>query len=237
MQQDCSPERSGDAAEGPAEAPAEALALDVVAFLRAHPDFLAGHPGLYDHLVPPARVHGPALADHMQAMLLRARDRALDAERTATETAATRRAAESFTRRVQEAVIAMMRAPDPAWLAIHELASLLRVDAARLCFESAAPPGTATIPVGTVAATLGQRQALVRPALAATACPDPMLHGEAVALAAEEALVRIPLRRGAALLALAARDCTSLAGATTDALAFLGRAVGATLDPPAGLSD
>lgn len=166
----------------------------------------------------------------MAAMLDQARTRAATAERAgaqaATEAAAARRAAEAFARRVQEAVLALMRAPDPAWLATHELAGLLRVDAARVCMEGAAlPEGAASVPRGTILATLGQRAALVR-----NAAPDAMLHGEAVALATEEALIRVPLRSGPALLAIACRDPGSLDGAGTDTLAFLGRAVGAALD-------
>ena len=199
---------------------------DVAAFLRARPDFLAAHPGLYDALEPPRRVHGTALADHMAAMLQQARDRARAAEQAGWDAAADRRAAEGFARRVHEAVLALMRAPDPAWLATHELAGLLRLDTARVCSEAVRPPeGAASVPRGTVAAALGRRASVVR-----AARPDAVLHGEAVALAAQEALVRVPLRGGPALLALACRDARDLLGATTDTLAFLGQAVGAALD-------
>ena len=203
---------------------------DVAAFLRANPGFLAENPGLYQRLDPPARVHGAGLADHMAAMLDGARRRADGAERALAEGAADRRTAEGFTRRVNEAVLALMRAPDAAWLATHELAGLLQVDAARLCSEAAFPPaGAAPVPAGTVAAVLGQRRALVRPASGGHD-PDALLHGEARALAAEEALLRVPLASGPALLALACRDNSGLAGASTDALTFLGQAVAAAMD-------
>ncbi len=199
---------------------------EVVAWLRAHPGFLAHNPGLYDVLLPPRRVHGAGLADHMAAMLDQARLRAADAERASTQAAAGRRAAESFARRVQDAVVALMRAPDPAWLATHELAGLLRVDAARICSEAQPlPDGVAPVPRGTVAAVLGQRSALHR-----TARPNALLHGEAVALATEEALIRVPLRTGPALLALACRDEAGLTGAATDTLAFLGQTVAAAME-------
>ena len=199
---------------------------EVAAWLRAHPGFLARNPALYDVLVPPRRVHGAGLADHMAAMLDQARGRADEAEQASTLAAAGRRAAESFARRVQDTVIALMRAPDPAWLATNELAGLLRVDAARVCSEASSPPvGTAPVPPGTVTDVLGQRSAALR-----TARPSTLLHGEAVGLAAEQALVRIPLRSGPALLALACRDSVGLAGASTDSLAFLGQAVAAALE-------
>lgn len=199
---------------------------DVAAYLRANPGFLSEHPGLYETLAPPVRLHGPALADHMAAMLQQARTRAAAAARAVADAAADRRMAEGFTRRVNDAVLALMRAPDPAWLATHELAVLLHLDAARLCSEAEAPPaGAARVPRGTVAAALGQRRALVR-----VAQPDVLLHGEAMALAEQEALLRVPVGSGPALLALASRDAGGLAGASTDALAFLGQAVGAALD-------
>jgi uncharacterized protein YigA (DUF484 family) len=209
-------------------------AAAVAAWLRAHPGFLASNTALYEALEPPRRVHGPVLADHLVAMVEQARGQAAQAERAGAQAAATvaasRRAAEGFARRVQAAVLALMRAPDPAWLATHELAGLLQVDAARVCVEGdvatrGIPEGVALVPRGTIAAALGQRRAVVGPAR-----PDAMLHGEAVALAMEEALVLVPLRTGPALLALACRDGRGLAGAGTDALAFLGQAVAAALE-------
>jgi uncharacterized protein YigA (DUF484 family) len=198
---------------------------DVEAFLRANPGFLAANPALYDVLAPPRRVHGPALADHMAAMLHQARARITEAVRAGSDAAADRRAAEDFSRRVHETVVALMRAADPTWLVMHELPGLLRVDAARLCSECGRPEGAAPLPRGAVATVLGHRAAVARPAR-----PDPLLHGEAVALATQEALVRVPLVGGQALLALASRDDQGLAGATTATLAFLGQAIGAALD-------
>lgn len=197
-----------------------------MAYLRAHPGFLVDNPALYEGLSPPVRLHGPVLADHMAAMLAHARERAGRAEQALAAVAGERRTADGFARRVNEAVLALMRAPDPVWLATHELAGLLQVDAARLCSEAEAPPwGAMPVPRGTVAAALGQRRALVR-----VAQPDPLLHGEAMALAEREALLRVPLGSGPALLALACRDAVCLAGATTDVLGFLGQAVGAAMD-------
>lgn len=204
---------------------------EVAAYLRANPGFLADNPALYGQLLPPRRVHGDALADHMGAMLNAARERTVAAERAAAATAADRRAAEGFLRRVQDAVLVLMRSRQPALVAAQELAGLLHVDSARLCGESAdlfsegVGDGMAELPRGTVAAVLGQRLALVR-----AASPDARLHGEAVALASREALVRVPLRAAPAMLALACRDGNALQGATTDALAFLGHALGAAME-------
>jgi len=206
-------------------APADAAAsnaADVAAFLRANPGWLAAHPELYAILEPPARVHGDRMADHMAAMLERARAGAAALAHATVE----RRAAEGFAERVQDAVLAMMGARDLSWYLQHDLPGLLRLDSVRLCAEAgqrgsaSAIPGAARVPPGTVAATLGRRRALVRDAVR-----TPLLHGEAAALAGREALVRVPIPDAPALLALACRDGRALAGAATPVLAFLGQAI------------
>ncbi len=188
----------------------------VAAFLRAEPGWLALHPELYAALEPPRRLHGDRLADHMAAMLARARADL----RAGTED---RRAAEGFTHRMQEAALALMRAADPA-ATLGDLTALLRIDSARLCCEAACP-GAAWVPPGTVAALLGRRVSVIQ-----DAHRDPILHGEAAAaLARREALVRVDLEQGPALLALACRDGRALAGATAGALGFLGQTIAAVL--------
>lgn len=177
-------------------------------------------------LEPPVRRFDAAAADHMAAMVQAARQRASGAERAGEEAAARLRAAEGFQTRVRAAVLALMRAAEPEAVLAHDLARLLHLDAARLCCEAAPPQGAARVPRGTVAGALGRRAAVIRPAR-----PDVLLHGEAVALAAQEGLVRIPLAAGPALLALACRDGAGFAGASTAQLVFLGEALAAALEP------
>ena len=155
------------------------------------------------------------MADHMAAMLARARSDAVAG-------AEDRRAAEGFAHRVYEAVLALIRAPDPVG-ALAELPALLRVDGVRLCAEIP-HPGAAWIPPGTVKARLGRRETAL-----GEAHRDPMMHGEAAALAEWEALVRVNLPGNPALLALACRDGRGLAGATAGSLVFLGQAVAALI--------
>lgn len=189
----------------------------IAAFLRANPGWLAAHPDLYAVLEPPRRLHGEGLADHMAAMLEQAR-------RHGDGAAAGRRAAEGFMQLVQDAVVALMRAPDPLWCLQHDLPGLLRLESVRLCAEIEVA-GAGRVALGTVDALLGQRVALVR-----DAARDFALHGEAAPLARREALARVPLTAGPALLALAARDAEGLDGAGTQALGFLGQAVAAALE-------
>jgi uncharacterized protein YigA (DUF484 family) len=200
-------------------------ATDVAAFLRAHPGFLAEHPELYRSLVPPQRVHGAALEDHMAAMLQaeRAHGRAM-AER-ADDVLAAGRAAASLAARVQEAVLALMRAQSLVESIQAELPVLLAVDAASLCME--APwPGARMVPAGLVGSLLGGRSVMFR----AGGPEAGLLHGEAMLLARHEALVLIPGHGPPALLALTSRDAAALDPVQgTGALAFLGRAIAAGL--------
>ncbi len=188
---------------------------EVRAFLRANPAWLAQNPDLYRLLEPPHRLHGERLADHMAAMLTRAR---ADAVAGAED----RRAAEGFAHRVQEAVLALIRAPDPV-AALPELPAWLRLDGVRLCAEGVRP-GAAWVPPGTVTARLGRRETTL-----GEAHRDSLLHGEAAPLAQWEALVRVNLPGCPALLALACRDGRALTGATAGTLVFLGQAVAAVL--------
>lgn len=200
----------------------------VVAFLRAHPAFLAAHPELYGALDPPLRVHGAVLADHMAAMLAAERGRTRQLSACADDVLAAGRAAAGLAGRVQEAVLALLGGGDVAECIATLMPALLGLDAAALCCEGELA-GARPLPEGTVARLLGQRAVLVRGA--AEHDPDALLlHGEAAPLARYEALVRVPGAGPAALLALASRAPWVLEpGGAAQALAFLGRAVAAAL--------
>ncbi len=197
----------------------DAAASDLVAaFLRAHPAWLAEHPELYRLLAPPRRVHGEVLTDHMAAMLR--------AERThAADLVDAGRAAAGMAGRVQEVVLALMRAPDPVECITAELPELLGIDAAALCTEGQTP-GSHPLPRGTVRRLLDGRDVAFR-----AAPPDALvLHAEAARLALHDALVRVPGVGTPMLLALASRDARALDPAQgSGALGFLGRAVAVAL--------
>jgi uncharacterized protein YigA (DUF484 family) len=135
------------------------------------------------------------------------------------------RAAAGLAARVQEAVLALIRAPLPADCIAAEFPALLGVDSASLCIE-ALLPGTRPVPEGTVMRLLSGRAVLFRDQPAEAG----LLHAEAAALARHEVLVRIPGEGPPALLALVARDQRALEPSQgAGALAFLGRAVAASL--------
>ncbi len=198
----------------------------VAAFLRAHPRFLAERPELYRALAPPRRVHGEALADHMAAMLSAEREFAGAMAERADGVLAAGRAAAGMAQRVQEAVLALIRNPDPADCIAGDLPALLAVDAASLCAESHLP-NARPLPQGEVDRLMGSRAVLFGPGDEALA---PLLHGEAAHLARHQALLRLPGEGPPALVALAARDAASLDPAQgLGSLAFLARAIAAAL--------
>ncbi len=190
----------------------------VEAFLRANPAWLSDHPELYGVLVPPTRVHGENLADHMAAMLRAERERA-------DGLLAAGRATAGLAARVQDAVLALLRSSDPADCVSGEMPGILAVDAAHLCLE-ADHPGARRLPDGAVARLLNGRQVVFRDA----PTDARLLHAEAAGLARYDALVRVPGEGPASLVALLARDRHALDPAQgVGPLAFLGRAVAAAL--------
>jgi len=197
----------------------------VAAFLRANPGWLAENPELYRMLAPPVRVHGEPLADHMAAMLEVARA-------DASTVLAAGRANLSLSGRVEEAVLALVRAADPVAALSAELPALLGVDAVTLGLE-AEIPGARVLPAGMVERLLGKEEVRVRTRAPAStsASESVILHGEAAALARHEALLRLPDTAVPALLALACRDPFAVpARAARAPLMLLARATAAALE-------
>src|SRR5580704_15423594 len=219
-------DRAGTEANGGSTPSETKIQSDAVAaFLRANPDWLARNPELYRILTPPVRVHGEVLADHMAAMVHAERAHAAAMEERADDVLAAGRAAAGMASRVQEAVLALLRAADPLDCVNGEMPSILAVDSAHLCVE-AIMPGTLPLPSGTVARLLGGRQVLFRETVTDTR----RLHAEAAGLAGHDALVAVPSHGPPALLALLARDRTVLDPVRgSGALAFLGRAIAAAM--------
>ena len=198
----------------------------VEAFLRANPSWLADNPDLYRILVPPNRVHGEHLADHMAAMVQVERARATAMAERADDVLAAGRAAAGLAGRVQEGVLALLRASDKMDCLTGELPGILAVDSVHLCVE-ALLPGVRPLPQGMVDHLLGGRNVLFRD----TVTEARRLHAEAAGLAGHDALILIPGSGPPALLALLARDTQMLDPARgAGALTFLGRAVAAALD-------
>jgi uncharacterized protein YigA (DUF484 family) len=192
----------------------------VVAYLSAHPDFLADHPDLYASLAPPTRVHGKIFADHMDAMLRAARSHAAAMEAKSDAILNAGRAAAAIAERVQAAVLAMLGAADPVDYVTESLPGLLGVDAATLACEWPRPRWR-TLPPGAIKTLLRNRAVVFRDRPADAA----LLHAEAALLAERDILIQLPGEQPA-LLALVSRDAALLpASQGMQALAFLGRAL------------
>ncbi len=212
--------------------PARLEGDDVAAFLRANPGWLRDNPELYRVLHPPLRLHGEALADHMAAMLERERERARAECARADSVLAAGRAAAGLAARVQDAVLALIRAADPAEFVAAELPALLAVDAARLCPEAAdrrrrrRRRRRRLVPRGTVARRW-----------AADGCRAP--HADAPA--ARRGRAAGPGGRAGARVAAGraagaglARPLPPAPGAGAAPLAFLGRPLAAACEPVTG---
>ena len=194
-------------------------------FLRANPSWLADNPSIYRVLTPPVRVHGEVMADHMAAMVRAERAHAAAMTERADDVLAAGRAAAGLAGRVQDAVLALLRASDPLDCIAHEFPSILGVDASHLCMEGF-EPGVRDVPRGTVARLMGGRQVLFRDMVTDAR----LLHAEAAGLARHDALVLVAGEGPPALLALLAREPRALeANQGAGSLTFLGRAICASL--------
>jgi uncharacterized protein YigA (DUF484 family) len=198
------PRRSKGGAAAPPEPDETAL---VEAFLRAHPAFLADNPALYRALVPPRRVHGERLADHMVAMLEAERARGAELRATLEEVVSHGRANQANQARAHKAVLALLAARTAAEaldIMVQEWPDLLGVDVVTVCAEGRAVLGARPLARGAIARLLPNASAFM---LRAQATETEALYGEAAALVASDALARLTLASGGeALLACGSRD-------------------------------
>jgi uncharacterized protein YigA (DUF484 family) len=198
------PRRSKGGAAAPPEADEAAL---VEAFLRTHPAFLADHPALYRALVPPRRVHGERMADHMAAMLEAERARGAELRATLEEVVSHGRANQANQARAHKAVLALLAARSPTEaldIMVQEWPDLLGVDVVTVCAEGRAVLGARPLARGAIARLLPNASSFM---LRAQATETDALYGEAAALVASDALARLTLASGGeALLACGSRD-------------------------------
>jgi uncharacterized protein YigA (DUF484 family) len=216
-------------AKGGAPEPEEAALVE--AFLRAHPGFLADHPALYRTLVPPRRVHGERLADHMAAMLAAERARAAELAATLEQVVAHGRANLANQARAHKAVLALMAArsaTEALDILVQDWPDLLGLDVVSVCAEGRAVLGARPLARGTIARLLPNGSLF---ALRAEATDQEALYGEAAALVASDALARLSLANGGeALLACGSREAGHFEPRqATDLVSFLAAAAAIAL--------
>lgn len=210
-------------------------AEEVETFLRAHPGFLAERPDIYRILVPPRRMHGEALADHMAAMLEMERTRTCVLEAEVLTAIEAGRAGAGLSVRIRLAVLALMRAQDVMEAVTHEVPALLGVETCAFAAERVVGAGFLVLPAGTRPLAAGTVQRLIGRGRDAVVRTQPqeaaLLHDEAAPLIVRDALARVPLPNGPpALIALGTRQANALpVRQSVGVLAFLGRAVAAAL--------
>jgi uncharacterized protein YigA (DUF484 family) len=199
----------------------------IAAWLRANPSFLADRPDLFRALVPPRRVHGDVLADHMAAMVAAARGQAKRMAEEMAATSAGERTAHGFPGRAQAAVLALIAAPDAVECALAEWPRLLGVDQVSLCSEGTPPEPMRMLPDGVLARVLPPgRDAWVRPCVT----DGPALHGDMAPRIARDALARLRMPSRDLLLVVGAREAEALPPrGAAHALEFLAQALAAAI--------
>ena len=116
---------------------------DVVAHLKAHPDFFEKHPELASELGLAPRVQGPGVIDMQQAILKRLRSEIDRLKSERSEIIANSRQNQMVQNRIQAAVISIIQAATfekMIHVVTHELPELLDVDFITLAIEAAAEP-------------------------------------------------------------------------------------------------
>ena len=176
---------------------------------------------------PRQRFSGDPMADHLVAMVRAERRHAAEQTARADGVLAAGRAAAGLAHQVQQAVLALIRRFRTGGLHPGELPPILGRGCGRICAEGDGPTLVRCRPAH-------RRAWFEAAALSAVRSEPPdaaLVHAEAARLAVRDALVRVAWHGAPALLSLVSRDGRPLDQAQgAGALAFLGRAVGATLD-------
>jgi hypothetical protein len=203
----------------------------VVAYLRAHPDFLARHPELVTKLAAPSRFDGGPVVDLQHYVIARLRDEMDQLRGCAEHLITTSRSNMSTQTRTHEAALAILGAGDMNGLVrvvAEDFPTLLDVDVATICFESgerqsALPPGINGLPAGLLETALGSGEVMLR----AASPGDPALFGDGAGLVSSFALVRLrPKRHPPGLVALGSRNDRSFhSNQGTELLTFLARII------------
>jgi uncharacterized protein YigA (DUF484 family) len=190
-----------------------ATAESVIAYLRAHPNFLNEHPEIMDALTPPKRNAGDGVIDMQHFMLERLRGEVGRLRSYHSELISTSRTNQSVQTRVHAAVVAIIAANSferLIQLVTRELAGLLDVDVVTLCIETSGgptptTPGVQLLVPGSIDQLLGIGQTA---RLRSSVVGDPAIFGSFAPLVHSEALVRIKPSAGApdGVIAFGSRD-------------------------------
>jgi uncharacterized protein YigA (DUF484 family) len=208
---------------------------EVEQYLRDHPDFLAGHPDLIHHLLPPEAQRGDGVVDMQRFMLQRVRGDLSKLQTQQNEILANSRSNLTSQGRIHAAVLRMLEArtlEELIEIVTTDTAAHLDVDAVALAFEALdrLPPGgnRSALKIfarGAVDRMMGSGKDIV---LSPDIAADPALFGGAATLIRSQALLRLQLKRDAplGLVAFGSRTVGKFhPGQGTELLSFLAKAV------------
>lgn len=207
---------------------------DIVAFLRARPNFLLENPVLLEALTPPEGRSGEGVVDFQQFMLKRLQANYDWLKQQQRELISNSRANLHSIGRVHQAVLMLMEAEnfaDLAQLILHDFVTVFDVDAVALLIESDNPiqPDLQRIGVRIVQPGMTEFWLEDQPAMMdSDIAGDPIIFGPAAPLVRSQLLLRLELMEEVPLgmLALGSRDpllFQELQG--TELVNFLARAV------------
>lgn len=210
-------------------------ASQVLAFLRAQPEFLAEHAELLAPLLRPERASGDRVVDLQRFILERLKQRTQELEEERSQMVALARLNLKSQTRVHRAVLALINAQSFEHLiqaTTIDLPVFLGLDVASLCIEATGTPpprcetpGVRVLDAGAVDRLLGPARDIL---LLSPVRGDSALFGSAAALVRSEALLRLKFGPAApvGLLALGSRKESRFhPGQGTELLSFLARAI------------
>jgi len=206
----------------------------VIAFLRAHPQFLSEHPEVCDLLTPPREHQGKGVVDFQQYMVKRLRADRDDVIQEAREIVETSRANAHNLSRVHHAVVMLLEAQnfeDFIHVMTMDFAAHLDVDIVSLVVETDGTKiphinlsGVHAVTSGTVDLLMRERAIILESAV--TGFEE--IYGGGAGLVKSQALLRLNISSNVpcALLAFGSRDPAMFqSGQGTEQIVFLGQVI------------
>lgn len=207
---------------------------DVLAYLKAHPDFLRAHPDLVDSLLPPKADMGKGVADFQSFMIERLKEDKHKAIQVTKQVVENARSNMNNLARIQACVLKILEARSFAEFIetiTMDFSAILNVDITTLVVETSGrdiphitAAGVRVVPEGTILQLLGGEDAV----LSSNCVGLEALYGAGANLVRSQALVRVDISMNTppAILCFGSRDPELFKqGQGTELIGFLARVV------------
>ena len=197
-----------------AKAPKELNDESVIAYLKAHPEFLSTHPDILEHLKAPGQTQGKGIVDFQQVLLEKLKTDKSNAQRLQRELIETYRANMNNHNRIQTAVLITLEAEnfeEFVETVTQDLPPLLDVDTIHLVIEATSKEipfvnqaGIRFARQGTVEKWLGTGDVLLQDNING----HEEIFGPGAGLVKSQALVRLEISQNtpAGIVAFGSRD-------------------------------